>query len=123
MYQFSYSFSKNLSNVTSDSETDLEPYLDIHNPSLEKARSPYDITHVFKANYYYELPYGPGKRWHGNQLMNAVAGGWAISGIWTYSSGEPFSIISGLGTLTAPLTRPAQIPPTSASPRYRRSTR
>ncbi len=98
-YQFSYSFSKVLSNVTGDGQTDFEPLLDNNNPSLEKARSPYDVTHVFKANYYYELPYGPGKRWHGNKLMNAVAGGWAISGIWSYSSGEPYSIISGLGTL------------------------
>jgi hypothetical protein len=98
-YQFSYSFSKTLSNVASDSQTDYEPLLDNNNPSLEKARSPYDITHVFKANYYYELPYGPNKRWHGNRIMNAVAGGWALSGIWSYSSGEPYSILSGLGTL------------------------
>ena len=99
MYQFSYSFSKTLSDVTADGQTGLEPFLDINNPSLEKSRSPYDVTHVFKANFYYELPYGPGKQWHGNKFMNAVAGGWALSGIWSYSSGEPFSIISGLGTL------------------------
>ena len=31
--------------------------------------------------------------------MNAAFGGWALSSIWCYNSGEPFSIISGLGTL------------------------
>ena len=98
-FQFSYSFSKTLTNTSGDSQTDFEPLLDNNNPSLEKSRSPYDITHVFKANYVYELPYGPGKRWHGNRVMNMVAGGWALSGIWSYSSGSPYSIISGLGTL------------------------
>ena len=98
-FQFSYSYSKSLSNVGGDAQTNFEPLLDNNNPGLENARSPYDITHFFKANYYYELPYGEGKRWHGNRLMNLVAGGWAISGIWSYSSGSPFSIISGLGTL------------------------
>jgi hypothetical protein len=98
-FQFSYNFSKTLANVASDNQTDFEPLLDNNNPGLEKARSPYDVNHVFKANYYYELPYGQGKRWHGNRLMNSVAGGWALSGIWSYSSGEPYSILSGLGTL------------------------
>ena len=31
--------------------------------------------------------------------MNATLGGWAISGIWAYSSGAPYSILSGYGTL------------------------
>jgi hypothetical protein len=28
-----------------------------------------------------------------------VLGGWAVSGIWGYSSGSPYSILSGYGTL------------------------
>jgi hypothetical protein len=31
--------------------------------------------------------------------MNAVLGGWAISGIWSYQSGAPYSILSTYGTL------------------------
>ena len=46
--------------------------LDNNNPNLEWARSPYDLRHVFKANYYYELPYGKGKHWSGNKVMNGV---------------------------------------------------
>ncbi|HWD00155.1 MAG TPA: TonB-dependent receptor [Candidatus Sulfopaludibacter sp.] len=97
--QFSYSFSKSLSNTTGDAQSGLEPLLDNNNPSLEYARSPFDQNHVFKANYYYELPYGKGKKWSGNGLMNTVLGGWAISGIWGYESGSPYSILSGYGTL------------------------
>ena len=99
LLQFSYSFSKTLSNASGDAQTNFEPMLDNNNPSLEYARAPQDIRHSFKANYYYELPYGKGKRWSGNKAMNAVLGGWAISGIWTYYSGSPYSILSGWGTL------------------------
>ena len=98
-FQFSYVYSRDLSNTAGDSQTNFEPLLDNNNPSLENARSAYDLTHSFKANYYYELPFGEGKRWHGNRLTNLVIGGWAISGIWTYNSGPPYSIVSGLGTL------------------------
>jgi hypothetical protein len=31
--------------------------------------------------------------------MNAVFGNWAIASSWTYQSGSPYSILSGLGTL------------------------
>ncbi len=98
-FQFSYTFSKTLSNSNGDNQTNFEPLLDNNNPGLENSRAPYDITHSFKANYYYELPFGEGKKWHGNRAMNLIAGGWALSGIWVYNSGEPYSIISGLGTL------------------------
>ncbi|MEO8592095.1 MAG: TonB-dependent receptor [Candidatus Solibacter sp.] len=97
--QFSYTFGKSLSNTAGDSNAGLEPLLDNANPQLEWARSPYDLRHVFKANYYYELPYGKGKRWSGNALLNTVLGNWAVSGIWSYQSGSPYSVISGYGTL------------------------
>jgi hypothetical protein len=97
--QFSYAFSKALSNTSGDSQYDFEPLLDNNNPQLEKARSPYDITHAFKANFSYDLPYGAGKRWSGGKVMNGVLGGWTLSGIWSYQSGSPFSVLSSLGTL------------------------
>jgi hypothetical protein len=98
-YQFSYSFSKDLSNTAGDNQTNLEPLLDNANASLEKARSPLDITHSFKANFLYELPFGRGKKWQGGRVMNTVLGGWSVSGIWAYYSGSPYSVLSSLGTL------------------------
>ncbi|MBZ5585805.1 MAG: TonB-dependent receptor [Acidobacteriia bacterium] len=97
--QFSYTFAKGLGNTAGDGQTNFEPLLDNNNPSLEWARTPYDIRHVLKANYYYELPFGNGRRWKSNRVVNAVIGGWAIGGIWNYQSGAPYSILSGLGTL------------------------
>ena len=99
LLQASYTFSKDLSNLSNDSSNDAEPLLDNANPSLEWARSAFDETHQLKANYYWELPYGKGKHWSGSRLTNAVLGGWALSGIWSYHSGSPYSILSGYGTL------------------------
>jgi hypothetical protein len=99
LYQFNYTFSKAMSNMFGDTGDADEPQLDNNNPGLEKSREPFDITQSFKANFYYELPYGPGKRWHGGKAMNLALGNWAVSGIWSYNSGMPYSILSGIGTL------------------------
>jgi hypothetical protein len=96
--QFSYTYGKSLSNTAGDANGGLEPLLDNANPSLEWARSPYDLRHVFKANYTYELPYGKGKHWSGNKVMNGVLGNWAVSGIWSYQAGSPYSVLSTYGT-------------------------
>jgi len=97
--QFSYVFGKSLANTSGDLQSNFEPLLDNGNPRLENARTPYDIRHSFKANYYYELPFGPGKRWGSSPILKHVIGGWAISGIMAYYSGNPFSVLSGYGTL------------------------
>jgi hypothetical protein len=97
--QFSYTFGKALGNANGDSSTNNEPLLDNNNPGLEYARTPFDLRHVFKANFYYELPYGKGKHWSGNRVLNAALGGWSVAGIWNYTSGAPFSVLSGYGTL------------------------
>src|SRR5262249_18729546 len=86
--QFSYSFSKALSNAAGDAQTNFEALLDNNNPSLERARSPFDVRHAFKSNVYYELPYGKGKRWKGSGVMNAVIGNWALASLWSYQSGS-----------------------------------
>ncbi len=97
--QFSYTYGKALANTTGDGQTNFEPLLDNANPSLERARTPSDIRQSFKANVYYELPFGAGKKWGGNSLVNHVVGNWSVSGIWNYQSGNPYSILSGYGTL------------------------
>jgi hypothetical protein len=40
----------------------------------------------------YELPFGRGKPWVQNGPAEKIAGGWQISGIYTYQSGVPLSI-------------------------------
>jgi Carboxypeptidase regulatory-like domain/TonB dependent receptor len=99
--QGNYVFSRLLSDAAGNQQTDFEPFLDINNAKIERSRpADYDITHVFKANGYYELPFGPGKRFASeNPVLSRVIGGWNVASIFTRQSGTPFSVLSGRGTL------------------------
>lgn len=56
----------------------------------EKSLSNQDVPHNLVLSYVYELPVGKGKKFlnHGG-AANAILGGWAVSGIHTYHSGQP----------------------------------
>ena len=76
---------------------------DARNYRNERARSDYDQRHVLNIAGVYELPFGRGKTWLGNAggLLNGLVGGWSISGLYTYQSGEPFTVRSGALTHNA----------------------
>jgi hypothetical protein len=73
---------------------------DIRNWRNERALSDFDRTHVITANFIYELPIGQGKRLlaHVPHAVNQVVGGWSLNGLYTWMSGEPFSVYSGVRT-------------------------
>jgi hypothetical protein len=99
-FQTNYTYSKVMSDSAGDSQARFEAFLDMENPSIERARTPYDLTHAFKLNGIWELPFGKGRRFGiDNGFADAVFGGWGVSGIMTWQSGNPFSILSGRGTL------------------------
>jgi hypothetical protein len=100
--QANYTYSKTLSDAGGDQQTDFEPLLDIHNPRIEKSRpAGFDVTHVFKANSSYELPFGDGhKLTTGDGGVRRLISGWNTAGILDIQSGPPFSVTSGSrGTL------------------------
>ena len=96
-FQVNYGWEKWLSDAAGVSQIRFEPLLDINNPKIERARTPVDLTHQFKANYSYDLPFGEGHRFR-SRLFDKVISGWMTSGNLIWSSGPPFSIYSGLGT-------------------------
>ena len=96
-FQANYSFEKWLSDAAGVYQNRYEPFMDINNPAIERARTPTDLTHQFKGNYSYDLPFGEGHRIHG-RFWDKIIGGWMTSGNITWTSGNPFSIYSGLGT-------------------------
>ncbi|MFN7933580.1 MAG: carboxypeptidase regulatory-like domain-containing protein [Bryobacteraceae bacterium] len=97
--QFNYTYGKVMSDTAGTEQAQFEPFLDLNSGKLERARTPFDVTHAIKANFIYELPFGAGKRLAGNRVMNRIIGGWSLSGVMTYQSGSPFSIQSLRGTL------------------------
>jgi hypothetical protein len=50
------------------------------------------VRQTFVTNYLYELPFGPGRRWLRSGVLSQVAGGWTVSGITSYLTGQPFSV-------------------------------
>jgi hypothetical protein len=54
----------------------------------------YDLTHIVKGYITYELPFGRGRRWLADSrgFVNGVIGGWQISGLLLYTSGQPFRV-------------------------------
>ena len=95
-----YSFSKVLSDSAGTSDSRLEHFLDLANTKIERARADFDVTHAIKANGIFELPFGKGHALNpGFKPLSRVVSGWATSGIMTWQSGTPFSVLSGRGTL------------------------
>lgn len=84
-------------NNNSGTATSVEDAFDL---AGEYSISSLDVPHRFVASFSYELPFGRrkafGKDW--NSVVNALAGGWQISGTATRQSGSPLSIsAAGIG--------------------------
>jgi hypothetical protein len=101
-FLLSYTFSKTIGNVDSNSgpNAGAENAIfagsfaqDYYNPHGERSVTSSDIPHVVSLSYTYELPLGHGKRFlnHGG-VVNTVVGGWSVSGIHQYQSGRPIHI-------------------------------
>ena len=71
-------------------------------PNQLRGPSDFDATHQVNANGVYQLPFGRGKRFGAgmNRWLDALVGGWAVSGLWRWTTGYPFSISSGFGWAT-----------------------
>jgi len=98
-FQANYTWSKALTDFEG-TQQNFSGLLDLTLGNVvEKRRGINDLTHVFKANAGYELPFGPGKRWASNGVMSKVFGGIKLTGIFIAQSGRPISILSTRGTL------------------------
>jgi hypothetical protein len=86
----SYVFSKVLSNLDDYQQGAIDPYLYLHNPSLEWAPAPFNQRHAFKLTSTWDLPF-----FRGRTSAGRVLGNWSISGIIIAQSGAPFSLLSG----------------------------
>ncbi|HVX67896.1 MAG TPA: carboxypeptidase regulatory-like domain-containing protein, partial [Bryobacteraceae bacterium] len=65
-----------------------------YNNTVEKSLSVQDVPRRLMLAYSYELPVGKGKRYlNKGGVVNAIVGGWNISGVQTYASGLPLSVL------------------------------
>ena len=97
--QFNYTFGKVLTNF-SGSQSNFRGLFDNAQPHLEIMRPDFDITHTFNGNWVWEIPVGKGRKWmNTGSVLDAIAGGWDLSGFLRIRSGETVNIVSGRGTI------------------------
>jgi Carboxypeptidase regulatory-like domain/TonB-dependent Receptor Plug Domain len=75
---------------------------DLRDRSLNYTYSDFDRRHVFQATYTYELPFGKGKMFLSDapKIIDYVIGGWQTAGTVLWMSGRPFTVYSGINTVS-----------------------
>jgi hypothetical protein len=95
-FDVNYTWSHSLDNQSTVANTVTSGGLicDATNLRVCRANSDFDIRHLFNVNGIWELPVGRGKRFAGEApgWLNAIIGGWQVSGIFAARSGLPFSL-------------------------------
>jgi hypothetical protein len=93
LVQGSYAWASAFTNMYVSSSTVSSNYTTLRNPGLNKVRSPFGITHAFKANWIYELPFGRSRQFLSGAggAMDRLVGGWAFHGTTRIQSGSPVS--------------------------------
>jgi hypothetical protein len=95
-FDANYTWSKSIDFFGLNQEYTFFSYQDVFNPYVDRGLSPWDRTHVFNGSFSYELPFGRGRRFSiENNVVDKIAGGWYVSGIFTASSGLPICVFSG----------------------------
>ena len=97
-FDFNYTFSRSIDNVSSIANTVVGGLVcDATNLRVCRGPSDFDVTHLFSANGVYDLPFGRGRAIapDANGFVNALIGGWQFSTIFTAHSGFAFSTNTG----------------------------
>jgi hypothetical protein len=107
-FNFSYTYANSI-DLGSDTErnnelsaTTFSAIINSFNPKANRGVSDFDTRHLVTGNFIYQLPFGRGMRYgaESNRAVDAVIGGWTLSGITRWSSGLPFSILPPLAYST-----------------------
>jgi hypothetical protein len=88
--QVSYTYSKNIGLV----EVGAVP-TDHFNYNLDRGRMEADFRQMLVTNAVYQLPFGHGKPMLSSGVLAHILGDWAMSGVFSAHTGQPFSILAG----------------------------
>ena len=104
-FSVNYTLAKSNDDVSNDTRgagTELVVPTDPRNLALDEGRSDFDVRHVFRGHFIWDLPFGRGRKFNADAtgFVNALISGWQVNGIVDASSGFPFSIYSGFHTYT-----------------------
>ena len=105
-YGAAYSFAKSIDDMSVDPVgavsggavgNNSRTPTDIYNFRVDRGRSDFDRRHDLSAFAVWNVPVGRGQRWGANvpRYLNQLIGGWNVSTIMMYMTGEPWSVLSG----------------------------
>jgi hypothetical protein len=121
-FDFNYTYSKSIDISSDANRIDSEGGLGSQvinpwNPQALRGPSDFDLRHQVNANWVAELPFGKGRRFAGdaNGFVDALLGGWQLTGLARLTSGFPVGVsngaqwptnweLSGFATQVAPVT-------------------
>jgi outer membrane receptor protein involved in Fe transport len=109
-FDINYTFSTSKDNNSSVVNTVAGGVIcDVTNVDSCYGPSDFDVRHLFNANGIWELPLGRGRAIGGDmpKWLDAIVGGWTISGVFGARSGFPISIGSESYTRTYFISTPA----------------
>ncbi|HEX5876096.1 MAG TPA: TonB-dependent receptor, partial [Pyrinomonadaceae bacterium] len=75
---------------------------DLRDRNLNYTWSDFDRRHVFQGTYTYELPFGKGRKFLSGvpSIVDHILGGWQMAGTVVWMSGRPFTVYSGVTTVS-----------------------
>ncbi len=73
-------------------------YQDAFDPAANYALSNFDVPHVVKGFWVYQIPLGKGHSVLNNSAGDAVLGGWQVSSTFIFQSGNPFTPVMDSNT-------------------------
>ncbi|HWB84659.1 MAG TPA: TonB-dependent receptor [Bryobacteraceae bacterium] len=88
-FQLEYQYTRSLDDVPTSGGPQIWQY-----PDLDYGNTVGLRRHWLVFNYIYQLPIGRGRAFlaHAPRFVDALVGGWQVSGISTYGTGTPFSV-------------------------------
>jgi hypothetical protein len=87
-FQVEYQLSKGLG----EQQYGITAPTDFRNARYDRGNADFVRRHITTANYTYDLPFGKGRTFDLSGLTNGLFGGWQLSGIFSFGSGEPYSV-------------------------------
>jgi outer membrane receptor protein involved in Fe transport len=90
-----WTWSKSIDDTPEELESNSGGSQNGYNQRAWRGPSDFDIPQRVAASYSYELPFGKGKPFVSSGVAAAILGGWRTSGVYTFSSGRPFTMTSG----------------------------
>jgi hypothetical protein len=111
-FDLNYTWSHSIDNQSSIVNTVFGGLVcDIRDLRVCRGNSDFDVRHIVNANGIWELPFGRGKMIGGNanSFVDAIIGGWELTGIFNYRSGLAFSSTTNSFPVGFVFNSPAQL--------------